>query len=79
MMGEAAYAVAGKDIGEINILLDKLVAMYEDHYKDAPRGKKFQECYDVKTLTPTDEYIKVYEEAVKILTDLGLTYWTDKK
>ena len=75
MMGEAAYAVAGMDLHEVNILLDRLVGMYEKDYKTAPTGKKFQECYDVKTLTPTQEYVEVYDEAVRILTDLGLTYW----
>jgi methylamine--corrinoid protein Co-methyltransferase len=75
MMGEAAYAVAGMDLHEVNVILDKLVATYEKDYKTAPVGKKFQECYDVTTLTPTEEHVKVYEEAVRILTDLGLTYW----
>ena len=63
------------DTHEVNVLLDKLVAIYEKEYKTAPKGKKFQECYDVKTLTPTEEYGTVYDEAVKILTGLGLTYW----
>ncbi|MCR4892188.1 MAG: monomethylamine:corrinoid methyltransferase [Lachnospiraceae bacterium] len=75
MMGEAAHAVAGMDTHEVNLLLDKLIGLYEKDYKTAPTGKKFQECYDVKTLTPSDEYVKVYDEAVKVLTDLGLTYW----
>jgi len=75
MMGEAAHAVAGMDVHEVNILLDKLVAMYEKDYKTAPEGKTFPECYDVVKLVPTDEYVQVYNEAVKILTDLGLTYW----
>lgn len=75
MMGEAAHAVAGMDLHEVNVLLDKLVAMYEKDYKTAPEGKTFPECYDVVKLVPTDEYIQVYDEAVKILTDLGLTYW----
>lgn len=75
MMGEAAHAVAGMDLHEVNVLLDKLVAMYEKDYKTAPEGKTFSECYDVVKLVPTDEYIQVYDEAVKILTDLGLTYW----
>jgi len=79
MMGEAAYAVAGKDLHEVNVILDKLVALYEKDYNTAPAGKPFEECYDVKTLVPTDEYIQVYDEAVKILTDLGLTYWSDLK
>ncbi len=76
MMAEAAYAVAGLETSEVNEILDKLIACYEKDYKTAPKGKPFEECYDVVTLTPTEEYVKVYEEAVKILTDLGLTYWT---
>lgn len=76
MMGEAANAVAGMDLHEANVLLDKLVATYEKDYKKAPAGKKFQECYNILPLVPTDEYIKVYEDAVKVLTDLGLTYWS---
>ncbi|SDI34144.1 monomethylamine:corrinoid methyltransferase [Desulfosporosinus hippei DSM 8344] len=76
-MGEVAHAVAGMDLHEVNILLDKLVSLYEKDYKTAPEGKTFQECYDVKKLVPTEEYIQVYDEAVKIMTDLGLTYWND--
>jgi len=75
MMGEVAHAVAGMDVHEANILLDKLVSLYEKDYKTAPKGKRFQECYDVLRIVPTDEYVAVYDEAVKILTDLGLTYW----
>lgn len=77
MMAEAARAVAGMDIEKVDEILDKLVASYEKDFKTAPEGKGFADCYDVTTLTPTDEYIEVYQEAVKILTDLGLTYWTD--
>ena len=74
-MGEVAHAVAGMDLHEVNILLDKLVAMYEKNYKTAPAGKTFDQCYDPVKLVPTDEYVQVYNEAVKILSDLGLTYW----
>ncbi|CVK19569.1 Monomethylamine methyltransferase MtmB2 (fragment) [uncultured Sporomusa sp.] len=74
-MGEVAHAVAGMDLHEVNILLDKLVAMYEKNYKTAPAGKTFDQCYDPVKLVPTDEYVQIYNEAVKILSDLGLTYW----
>jgi methylamine--corrinoid protein Co-methyltransferase len=74
-MGEVAHAVAGMDLHQCNILLDKLVALYEGKYKTAPEGKPFAECYDPVTLIPTDEYVGVYNEAIKIMTDLGLTYW----
>ncbi|MDD4238938.1 MAG: monomethylamine:corrinoid methyltransferase, partial [Desulfotomaculaceae bacterium] len=76
MMAEAAHAAAGMETTKVNEILDKLVAMYEKDYKNAPKGKSFEECYDVVKLVPTQEYLDVYDEAVKILTGLGLTYWT---
>ena len=75
MMGEAAYAVAGRDLHEVNVILDKLVSIYEKQYKTAPKGKRFQDCYDVTTITPSEEYIQEYDKAVKTLTGLGLDYW----
>ena len=53
--------------------------MYEKDYKTAPVGKPFEACYDTTTLLPTQEYLDVYDEAVRIMTDLGLDYWTKKK
>lgn len=74
MMGEVARSAAGVDIAEINKILDKLVASYEKNYGTAPAGKTFQECYDIKTVTPTDEHVKVYEEARKKLEGFGLVF-----
>lgn len=78
MMAEAAWAVAGMETTQVNEILNKLIAMYEKSYKTAPQGKSFEECYDVVRLVPTEEYLQVYDEAVKILTGLGLEYWTKK-
>lgn len=78
MMAEAARAVAGMETAKVNVILDKLVAGYEKNYKTAPVGKPFQECYDVVKILPTDEYLAVYDEAVKVLTDLGLDYWKNR-
>lgn len=75
MMAEAARAVAGMDTDKVNIILDQLIALYEKEYKTAPKGKPFEECYDTVKLVPTEEYLAVYDEAVKILTGLGLNYW----
>lgn len=74
MMGEAARATAGMEIDEVNKILDNLVKLYEKDYGKAPKGKKFQECYDVMTVTPTDEHMKVYEGARKKLENLGLVF-----
>ena len=74
MMGEVARATAGVEIAEVNVILDKLVALYEKNYASAPAGKTFQECHDVKTVTPTDEYMKAYDGARKKLEELGLVF-----
>ncbi len=79
MMAEASHAVAGMETEKVNEILDKLIGLYEKNYKTAPKGKPFEECYDVQKLVPTQEYVEVYEEAVKILTDLGLDYWMNKR
>jgi methylamine--corrinoid protein Co-methyltransferase len=76
MMAEAARAAAGMETAKVNEILDNLVAIYEKDYKTAPKGKPFEECYDMVKLVPAQEYLDVYDEAVKILTGLGLTYWT---
>lgn len=73
-MGEVAYAVAGMETEKVNRLLDELVGMYEKQYKTAPKGKTFNECYDLVKLEPTDEYVQVYKEAWGILNKLGLKY-----
>lgn len=74
MMGEVSKATTGMEVSEVNSILDKLVKMYENNYGSAPAGKTFQECYDVKTVEPTDEYVKVYEGAKKKLEELGLVF-----
>lgn len=77
-MAEAARAVAGMDTDKVNYILDKLVESYEKNYKTAPKGKTFQECYDVVKLVPTREYLEVYDEAVKFMKSLGLTNWGER-
>ena len=72
MMGNAALSAAGMPVQDLNEIIETLVSDYEQHYKDAPQGKRFQECYDVKTVKPTEEYLQVYDNAVKILEGAGL-------
>jgi methylamine---corrinoid protein Co-methyltransferase len=72
MMGEAAIATAGMKISKVNEILEALVSSYEKNYPKAPSGKRFQECYDVKTVKPTEEYVKVYDTAKATLRQFGL-------
>ena len=71
-MGEAALTAAGMKVSDLNEIIEKLVSGYEQHYNDAPAGLRFQECYDVKTVKPTAEYLQVYDNAMQQLRDAGL-------
>lgn len=72
MMGEAAISAAGMDIQEANAVLDNLVSLYERNFSRPPVGKRFQDCYDLTSVTPSKEYLKVYEKAISTLNKCGL-------
>jgi methylamine--corrinoid protein Co-methyltransferase len=72
IMGEAAIATTGMKIPDVNEILDNLIRSYEADFPNPPKSKRFQDCFDLKTITPTDEYLGVYENSLNILNDLGI-------
>jgi methylamine--corrinoid protein Co-methyltransferase len=69
-----AFAKSGFKRSDANDLVKKLVKKYEDKLKNPPKGKPFQECYDVKACKPSLEWIKIYENIRKELIDLGVRF-----
>jgi len=47
---------------------------YEHKFGDPPLGKRFDECYDLDTIQPTQEYLDLYEQIKEKLTKFGLDY-----
>jgi hypothetical protein len=41
---------------DANEVVKKLVGTYEDKLKEPPAGKKFEECTNIRTLQPTEEW-----------------------
>jgi methylamine--corrinoid protein Co-methyltransferase len=78
MAAEVGHAVAESNMkrNDANELIKKVLKKYEDRIKNAPIGKSFRECYDVKTATPSDEYLNLYKNVVKELRDLGIEVGT---
>mgnify|MGYP001027408406 len=72
MLGEVASAAAGMDVGEVNDIIHRLVRRYERKFLTAPVGRTFQECYNVRRITPSKEYLKVYETVVDVLRKHGI-------
>lgn len=73
---EAAHAAAlsGMTRKDANTLVNKILPKYEDKIKDAPKGQKISQCYDLKTVTPTDEYLELYQGIKKEVGEMGLDY-----
>lgn len=69
---EVAKSAAGMKRQDVNEIINTLVTKYEDKLKNPPIGKSFLECFDLKTLKPSDEWLAIYKEMWKDLEDLGL-------
>ena len=73
---DVAYAATKLNKKKANEIVKAILAKYEDKIiaKDPPIGKKFQECNDLNTLKPTEEYLALYYKVKKELEDLGLEF-----
>ncbi len=74
IMGEASMAACGMSIPEINAIVNRIISRYEGNYLNPPAGKRFQDCYDVDNLVPSDEYLEVYENTLRILSECGIDF-----
>ena len=74
MLGEASSAACGLTTEAANNVVDNILRRYELNYKNAPAGKKFQECYDLDTLRPSQEYLDIYEGAMHEISMCGMDF-----
>ena len=74
MYAEVGHAVAGMKREKANEILNELTKLYVDNlaFDEAPRGKPFEEIYDLNTLRPTNEANSQYTDAKEGLTKMGI-------
>ena len=77
-MGEVAHAVTEMSRDDANSIVKMILEKYESRIKRRipPQGKKFQECYDVHTITPSKEYTELYERIKRELEEIGVEFKT---
>ena len=63
---------AGLKRSDVNEIVKKLIPKYEENLKNPPKGKSFTECYNIKTLKPTQEWLDIYLKVKKEAIDLGI-------
>ena len=71
---DVAHAVTGMSAERANTLVNQLLEKYEKEIEQAPIGKRYQECFDLETGKPSDDYLRLYEEAKDELTGLGIPF-----
>lgn len=74
--GEVALATqrAGITRQQANDIALKLLSKYQGVFENPKRGKPFHEVYDVKSVTPTQEWQDCYRRVKEELTRLGLAF-----
>ena len=69
---EVLKCSAGMSRKEANELAKVLIPKYEGDLYNPPKGKSFQECFDLEALEPTQEYLDIYLKVKKELIELGV-------
>lgn len=70
--GEVGYAAAGMKREKANEIVKQIVPKYLNQLDKEPKGKIFPEAYDMHTLRPRPEWLKMYDEAKEELSKIGL-------
>jgi methylamine--corrinoid protein Co-methyltransferase len=71
---EVAHAVTGMGAGRAAELVNRLLVQYEKEIEQAPSGKRYPECYDLKTGKPSTEYVRLYDEVKEELAQMGISF-----
>jgi methylamine--corrinoid protein Co-methyltransferase len=69
---EVSKSCAGMKRTEANDVVKAILPRYEEKLRNPPLGKTFMECYNLKTLKPTEEWLSLYREVKRQLADLGV-------
>ncbi len=68
-MGVAASRLTRQQANE---LAHRLLEKYESQIETAPAGSAYQECYDVTSGKPGQEYVRLYDEVKEELIGMGI-------
>ena len=72
--GELLGAACKLSRGQAEEIVQKAYTKYETDLTKQPYGKHFKDVYDLKTIQPTDEWLKMYEDVKKEVAGWGLSF-----
>jgi methylamine--corrinoid protein Co-methyltransferase len=73
---ETGHLIARQGLYRVqaNETVKMILNEYESNFADAPRGKRLDECYNLETVRPTQEYLDIYDRCKDKLHGFGLDY-----
>ena len=71
---QVAYAAAGIKTERANEIVKGLLQKYERKIDNAPKGKRYRECYDLRTGKPNEDYIRLFNEVKEELVKMGIPF-----
>jgi methylamine--corrinoid protein Co-methyltransferase len=71
-MGEVAHAAQGLTRKEADPLVRRLIASYAPGQAEMRIGQPFDKVYDLDTVQPTPDWLRLYEEVRQELAEMGL-------
>jgi methylamine--corrinoid protein Co-methyltransferase len=69
---EVAHAGAKINRADANRIVSALLEKYEGDIHNAPKGKTYQECFDMKTGKPNPTYMALVDEIKEELKRMGV-------
>jgi len=71
---EIAHGAVGMTRSQGNEIVKKLLAKYENDIPSAPKGRTYEQCWDMKTKQPIREYRQLYQKIKAELAELGVRF-----
>jgi len=74
LASEVAHGVVGMSRLRGNEIVKRLLAKYEEDIPQAPKGGKYEECWDIQSKEPKLEYLELYQKIKQELAEYGIRF-----
>jgi methylamine--corrinoid protein Co-methyltransferase len=71
---EVMIAGAGMTRRDVNDIVKALIPRYRDDLFHPPVGESIRQCYDLATMRPKDDWLRIYEQAKEELAGMGVPF-----
>jgi methylamine--corrinoid protein Co-methyltransferase len=71
---ETAIAASKLNREEANEIVIRLLQRYEPQIESPPPASRYQDCYDVVTGKPSEDYVRLYDEVKEELAGMSVPF-----